>query len=196
MTAFNLPRRLVMTLLVLARCSCVAAQTTPGSQAFAGVKAGMNYEQAEDALSGAVAAGGLFGGIRFGPEWAVEVELWYLRPSAIRRATRRIAIFSSASAPSVCSAREAFVHIWWPGSAWPARRTNSRHALRTGRRHHHPAYPSPPSLIVQSSTFENGGASTLTVPSSMSSAASASKCRSGGSFVSSRKFESTWHSRR
>src|SRR4029453_11071873 len=76
MTAFNLPRRLVMTLLALARCSCVAAQTTPDSQAFAGVKAGMNYEQAEDALSGRVAAGGLFGGIRLGPGWGVEDELW------------------------------------------------------------------------------------------------------------------------
>jgi hypothetical protein len=96
MTAFNLPRRLVMTLLALARCSCVAAQTTPDPQAFAGVKAGMNYEQAEDALSGTVAAGGLFGGIRLGPEWAVEVELWV--PSSIRDsagdATHRDILFS------------------------------------------------------------------------------------------------------
>ena len=117
MTAFNLPRRLVMTLLAVARCSCVAAQTTADSQAFAGVKAGMNYEQAEDALSGTVAAGGLFGGIRLGPEWAVEIELWV--PSSIRDSagdsTHRDILFSVS--PSVCSAREAFVHIWWPGSA-------------------------------------------------------------------------------
>jgi hypothetical protein len=82
MTAFNLPRQLVITLLALARCSSAAAQTAPDSQGFVGVKAGMNYEQAEDALAGTAAAGGLFGGIRFGRQWAVEVELWV--PASIR----------------------------------------------------------------------------------------------------------------
>jgi hypothetical protein len=81
MTAFHLPRQLAMTPLVLALCSSVAAQTAPDSQGFVGVKAGMNYEQAEDALAGTAAAGGLFGGIRFGRDWALEVELWV--PSSI-----------------------------------------------------------------------------------------------------------------
>jgi hypothetical protein len=81
MAAFNLRIQLVITLLALVRCSSVAAQTAPDSQGFAGVKAGANYEQAEDALAGAAAAGGLFGGIRLGHEWAVEVELWV--PSSI-----------------------------------------------------------------------------------------------------------------
>jgi hypothetical protein len=82
MTALHLPKQLAMTLLALALCNSVAAQTAPDSQGFAGVKAGMNYEQAEDALAGTVPAGGLFGGIRFGRDWALEVELWV--PSSIR----------------------------------------------------------------------------------------------------------------
>jgi hypothetical protein len=79
---FNLPRQLATALLALACRSNVAAQAAPDSQGFVGVKAGMNYEQAEDALTGTVAAGGLFGGFRIGREWAVELELWV--PSSIR----------------------------------------------------------------------------------------------------------------
>jgi uncharacterized protein YceK len=82
MATVNLPRSLVLALLALASCSSVSAQTAPDSQGFVGVKAGVNYEQAEDALAGAAAAGGLFGGIRFGSGWAVEAELWV--PSFIR----------------------------------------------------------------------------------------------------------------
>jgi hypothetical protein len=84
MTAFHLPRQLAMTPLAFALCSSVAAQTAPNSQGFVGVKAGINYEQAEDALAGTVAAGGVFGGIRFGRDWALEVDLWV--PSSIREA--------------------------------------------------------------------------------------------------------------
>jgi hypothetical protein len=82
MTAFKLPRQLAITLLALAWHGTVAAQAAPDPQVFVGVRAGMNYEQAEDALTGTVAAGGLFGGIRLGREWAVELELWV--PSSIR----------------------------------------------------------------------------------------------------------------
>ena len=82
MTAVNLPKQVAITLLALALCSSVAAQPVSDSQPFVGVKAGMNYEQAEDGLSGAAAAGGLVGGITLGPEWALELELWI--PSSIR----------------------------------------------------------------------------------------------------------------
>ena len=82
MTTLILSRQLVITLIALARCSSIAAQTAPDSQGFVGVKAGMNYEQAEDSQAGTAAGGGVFGGIRFGPEWAVEVELWV--PASIR----------------------------------------------------------------------------------------------------------------
>jgi len=82
MTAFNLPGQLVITLLAVGGCSTAAAQTAPDSHGFVGVKGGMNYEQAEDALAGTAVAGGLFGGFRLGREWAVEVELWV--PASIR----------------------------------------------------------------------------------------------------------------
>ena len=77
MTAFNCPRALVLTLmLAFAVCGRLAAQTAPDSPAFVGVKAGVNYEQAEDSLAGAAAAGGVFGGLALGPEWALEFEFW------------------------------------------------------------------------------------------------------------------------
>jgi hypothetical protein len=82
MAALNLPRQLVITVLAIASCRSAAAQVAQDSQGFVGVKGGMNFEQAEDALAGMAPAGGLFAGIRFGPEWAVEVELWV--PSYIR----------------------------------------------------------------------------------------------------------------
>jgi hypothetical protein len=105
MTALHLPKRLAMTLLALALCNSVAAQTAPDSQGFAGVKAGMNYEQAEDALAGTVPAGGLFGGIRFGRDWALDVELWV--PSSIRDAAgdpthRDILVSVSRRPPARC----------------------------------------------------------------------------------------------
>jgi hypothetical protein len=87
MTAFHLPKQLVMTLLALALCNSVAAQTAPDSQGFVGVKAGMNYEQAEDALAGSAVSDSDVTGRS---KWSSG----YLRPSAIRRTTRRIAIFS------------------------------------------------------------------------------------------------------
>src|SRR4029453_11944935 len=81
LTSFHLPKQLVMTLLALALCSSVAAQTAPDSQGFVGVKAGMNHGEAGDAFAGTVGVGGLVCGIRFGRDWALEVELWV--PSSI-----------------------------------------------------------------------------------------------------------------
>jgi hypothetical protein len=82
MTAVNLPKQVAIILLALALCSSVAAQPVSDSQPFVGVKAGMNYEQAEDGLSGAAVAGGFVGGITLGTEWELELELWI--PSSIR----------------------------------------------------------------------------------------------------------------
>jgi hypothetical protein len=99
MAACSPSGQLAITVLALATCGSVAAQTVPDPQRFVGVKGGMHYEQAEDALSGAAAAGGLFGGIRFGPDWAVEVELWvpaFTRDSAGDRRHRDILVSVSA----------------------------------------------------------------------------------------------------
>jgi hypothetical protein len=84
MAALNLPRQLALSLFALATSSSVAAQTASDSHAFVGVKAGMNYEQAEDSLAGAAAAGGLFGGISLGLNGPSKLNSGSLRPCAIQ----------------------------------------------------------------------------------------------------------------
>jgi len=194
MTAVNLPKQVAIILLALALCSSVAAQPVSDSQPFVGVKAGMNYEQAEDGLSGAAAAGGLVGGITLRLSGRLSSSSGYARPFAIRRPTRRIATFSSASAPSVCSARKVSVRIFSPVSASPARRTHSRLVWQTDRLPHHRVQAFQLSLIALSPTFGNTGASRLMAAQLMWSVGWASKCHSGAGFTLFPKFVSMWHS--
>jgi hypothetical protein len=84
MNALNRRGRLVTTLLLLALCSDLTAQTTEDSHRFIGLKAGMNHEQAEDGLTGSTRAAGVLAGLRFGPGWAGEFEIWV--PGTIRDA--------------------------------------------------------------------------------------------------------------
>jgi hypothetical protein len=81
------PAPFVMMLVALAISSSAAAQgqDVHDSGGFVGVRAGLNYEQAEDALAGASGAAGVFAGVRTGRDWAAEIELWI--PGSIRDAT-------------------------------------------------------------------------------------------------------------
>lgn len=76
----------VMMLVALTVSSSAAAQARDADDAggFAGVRGGLNYEQAEDALAGTSGAAGMFGGVRTGSDWAAEIELWI--PGSLRNA--------------------------------------------------------------------------------------------------------------
>jgi hypothetical protein len=73
-------------LLALAFDSSAAAQSRDADESggFVGVRAGLNYEQAEDALAGASGAVGIFAGARTGRDWAAEIDLWI--PGSLRDA--------------------------------------------------------------------------------------------------------------
>ena len=81
------PTTFAVTLLALAVVSGAAAQggDVEHSGGFAGVRAGLNHEQAEDALAGTSGAVGIFAGVRTGRDWAAEIELWV--PGSLRDAT-------------------------------------------------------------------------------------------------------------
>jgi hypothetical protein len=85
MRASSHPVLLVATLFASGTCGVAQAQSPRESGGFAGVKAGINYERAEDGLSGTAVAGGVLGGFRFGRAWAAEVELWV--PQSVRDST-------------------------------------------------------------------------------------------------------------
>ena len=81
------PTTFAVTLFALAVVSGAAAQggDVEHSGGFAGVRAGLNHEQAEDALAGTSGAVGIFAGVRTGRDWAAEIELWV--PGSLRDAT-------------------------------------------------------------------------------------------------------------
>ena len=65
--------------VVFGASAVAAAQPAPDRRGWLGVKAGINYEQAEDGLTGTTGAGGVAGGLSFGRTWTAEVELWMPR---------------------------------------------------------------------------------------------------------------------
>jgi hypothetical protein len=75
------PAVVVIGLFMLGAASA-GAQTGPALRGYAGVKGGLNIEQAEDDLHGVTGGGGVFAGFTFAAPWAFEAEFW--RPGAIR----------------------------------------------------------------------------------------------------------------